>query len=241
MVNNVVQYLKKQTQNVSCDENILHFSLKMLCLAGVFPYEKICNTPWKLKLYHAYQITLYVLYCPILISQIVKLYLISGDLHLAIETVTHIAIGVISYIIIPSIKWNEVYKTICKIDMSMKSKRINQIDKKMTEILGESQQKYKYLSLFVIIIGAVFLFCDLCDIFILHFVEAIVGVEHKYKKNPNAANIYESLLLEKYPFSCWTPFDDKSIMWHLAIRGLLEKYPTFGREKETGLLGALDT
>jgi len=27
----------------------------------------------------------------------------------------------------------------------------------------------------------------------------------------------------------------------LFIRGLLEKYPTFGREKETGLLGALDT
>ena len=28
---------------------------------------------------------------------------------------------------------------------------------------------------------------------------------------------------------------------HPNIRGLLEKYPTFGREKETGLLGALDT
>ena len=27
----------------------------------------------------------------------------------------------------------------------------------------------------------------------------------------------------------------------IYIRGLLEKYPTFGREKETGLLGALDT
>ena len=26
-----------------------------------------------------------------------------------------------------------------------------------------------------------------------------------------------------------------------CLRGLLEKYPTFGREKETGLLGALDT
>jgi len=25
------------------------------------------------------------------------------------------------------------------------------------------------------------------------------------------------------------------------VRSLLEKYPTFGREKETGLLGALDT
>jgi hypothetical protein len=29
--------------------------------------------------------------------------------------------------------------------------------------------------------------------------------------------MYESLLLEKYPFSCWTPFDEKSIMAHLAI------------------------
>jgi len=26
-----------------------------------------------------------------------------------------------------------------------------------------------------------------------------------------------------------------------AVRGLLEKYPTFGREKETGLPGVLDT
>ena len=29
--------------------------------------------------------------------------------------------------------------------------------------------------------------------------------------------------------------------YYTTIRGLLEKYPTFGREKETGLLGALDT
>ena len=28
---------------------------------------------------------------------------------------------------------------------------------------------------------------------------------------------------------------------YTTLRGLLEKYPTFGREKETGLLGALDT
>jgi len=27
----------------------------------------------------------------------------------------------------------------------------------------------------------------------------------------------------------------------VVVRGLLEEYPTFGREKETGLLGALDT
>jgi hypothetical protein len=47
-------------------------------------------------------------------------------------------------------------------------------------------------------------------------VENVVGVEHKYNKKPNAANVYESLLLEKYPYSCWTPFDEKSVMAHLA-------------------------
>jgi len=47
--------------------------------------------------------------------------------------------------------------------------------------------------------------------------------------------------------------DNSSLMYNLLVvihfslkimrnvRGLLEKYPTFGREKETGLLGALDT
>ena len=32
-----------------------------------------------------------------------------------------------------------------------------------------------------------------------------------------------------------------TIVERQVLRGLLEKYPTFGREKETGLLGALDT
>ena len=198
--NNVVRYFKEQKQEASYDENVLHFSLKMICLAGVFPYEKICNTPRKLKLYHAYQITLYILYCPIFFSQFVKLYLICDDLQLAIETLTHIAMGVGAYIIVPSINWNEVHKTTCKLDIAMTTKRITQIDRKVTEILRESQQQYKFISLFVIILGICLLLSDLYDIFILHFVENIVGVEHKYKKNPNAANIYESLLLKKISF-----------------------------------------
>jgi 5-bromo-4-chloroindolyl phosphate hydrolysis protein len=69
--------------------------------------------------------------------------------------------------------------------------------------------KMKHTSLFVIILGEVLAFCNLYDIFMLHFVKNIVGVEHKYKSNVNAANMYESLLLEKYPFTCWTPFDEK--------------------------------
>ena len=32
-----------------------------------------------------------------------------------------------------------------------------------------------------------------------------------------------------------------AVFYDIQIRGLLEKYPTFGRKKETGLLGALDT
>jgi hypothetical protein len=99
----------------------------------------------------------------------------------------------------------------------MQNKRLSQTDRKTREILRVKRQKCKFTSLFLTILGIVLIFCDLYDIFILHFVENIVGVEHKYKRNPNAANMYESLLLEKYPFSCWTPFDEKSIMAHLVI------------------------
>jgi hypothetical protein len=46
--NTVVQHLKGKNQDVSGDENLLHFSLHALCFAGLFSYEKICNTPRKL-------------------------------------------------------------------------------------------------------------------------------------------------------------------------------------------------
>jgi hypothetical protein len=101
--------------------------------------------------------------------------------------------------------------------MTMPTKRTTHIDSKMTEILREAKQKDKYSSLFVIILGGVLLLCDLFDVFILHFLENVLGVEHKYKSNTNSAKIYESLLLEKYPFCCWTPFDEKSVTAHLAI------------------------
>jgi hypothetical protein len=218
MVNNtVVRFVKEKKQDFPCDEGLLHFSLKALCFAGIFPYEKICNTPRKLKVYHAYQITLYVLYCPILFSQFVKLYFITEDLQVIIETVTHILIGFTPYIALTFINWNEVYRLICKIDMSMHNKSSTKNDRNITEFLRETRKNCKFISLFVIIIGIILVFCDLYDIFILHFVESIVGVQHKYKRNPNAANIYESLLLEKYPFSCWTPFGEKSVVAHLAV------------------------
>jgi hypothetical protein len=124
-------------------------------------------------------------------------------------------LGVGPYFIVPFINWNEIYKLICKIDMLMQNKRLT--DRKTREILRETRQKCKFTSLYLTITGTVLIFCDLYDIFILHFVENIVGVEHKYKRNLNAANMYESLLLEKYPFSCWTPFDEKSITAHLTI------------------------
>jgi len=218
MVNNtVVRYPKKQKQDVACDESLLDFDLKAICFAGFFPYKKICNTPWKLKLYRAYQITLYILYCPMLISQIVKLYMISDDSQLAIETSTHIVLGVTNYFTLSFINWKKVYKLICRNDTLMQSKLLTEIDSKTREILRETRQKCKFISLLVMILGIVMIFCDFYDIFILHFVENIVGVEHKYKRNTNGMNMFESLLLVKYPFSCWTPFDEKSVMAHLVI------------------------
>jgi hypothetical protein len=118
----VVQYLKEKKQDDSCEEGLLHFNLKLLCYAGFFLYEKNCKTPRKLKLYRAYQITLYVLYCPILFSQIVELYLILEDLQEAIDTITHIVIGVGAYFIAPCINCNEVHTLLRKIDVSMPNK-----------------------------------------------------------------------------------------------------------------------
>ena len=217
MVNNtVVRDLKKQKQDATCDENLMHFTLKVICFAGFIPYEKICNTPRKLKLYHAYQITLYILYCPIFFSQVAKLLYKLEDLQVAMETIIHIVMGVGAYIVPFFINWNEACKIMCKIHMSMPTESTIQTDKKKMEILRETQRKCKFRVLFIIILGEALLCCDLYDIFILHFVERIVGVEHKYKRNPDAANMLESLLLEKYPFSCWTPFDEKSTTVHLA-------------------------
>jgi hypothetical protein len=215
--NNVVRFVKEKKQDVSCEEGLLHFSLKMLCFAGIFPYEKVCNTPKKLKLYHLYQIILYILYLPIIISQIVKLYLILEDLQEAIDTITHIVMGFGSYFVVPSLNWYEVHTLIRKIDVSMANRTTTQIDRNTTKSLRAVGKICKFMSLSVIILGIVGLFFYLYDIFILHFVESIVGVEHKYKMNPNAANILESLLLEKYPFSCWTPFGEKSVTAHLAM------------------------
>jgi hypothetical protein len=56
-----VRYFKKKKQDAFCVEHLMHFSLKVICLASVFTYEKICNTPSKLWTYRAYQIYLYVL------------------------------------------------------------------------------------------------------------------------------------------------------------------------------------
>ena len=241
MVNNtVVRYPKEQKQDVACDESLLDFDLKALCFAGIFPYEKICNTPRKLKLYRAYRITLYILYCPILISQIVKLYLISDDLQLAIETITHIVIGVTTYFTASFINWKEVYNLICKIDTLMQNKGLTKIDGKKTEILRQTRQKCKFTSLFLTILGMVGAFCELYDIFILHFVENIVGVEHKYKMNTNETNMFESLLLVKYPFSCWTPFDEKSVILHLVIY-IYTAIPTFMMALKSGSVTSVMT
>jgi hypothetical protein len=167
--NPALRDIKQQKQDTSSDENLVHFSLKVLCFAGVAPYEKICNTPRKLKLYHAYQVTLYILYCLGLFSQIVNLYDKSEDLHVAIETITHIVMGVGSYFIPFLMNWNEARKIICKIHMSMSTESKIETDRKKMEILREREHKCKFISLFILTLGEVLVCCDLFDIFILHF------------------------------------------------------------------------
>jgi hypothetical protein len=65
--------------------------------------------------------------------------------------------------------------------------------------------------------------------------------------------VYANKVLTNSSVKYFTKFNPQSTIFYTLcpaylstqnaahIQGLLEKYPTFGREKETGLLGALDT
>ena len=63
----------------------------------------------------------------------------------------------------------------------------------------------------------------------------------------NYGNLWDYLFQNIFPPSlpvehfCWTENNLWKYFLPYGIRGLLEKYPTLDREKETGLLGALDT
>ena len=79
----------------------------------------------------------------------------------------------------------------------------------------------------------------------------IVNTERKYRKTDLEINKpYAIVQYNKFrkgvdradQYLSYYSILRKSVKWSkkVALRGLLEKYPTFGREKETGLLGALD-
>jgi len=121
-----------------------------------------------------------------------KFYFTYRELQLVIETITHIVTVVAPYVIVPSMNWNEIYKITCKLDMSMTTIRITQSHSKTTEILRELRQKYKFTSLFVIILGTCLLLPGVYVIFILHFVKNIntrrtrmqpIYMNHCYYKN----------------------------------------------------------
>jgi hypothetical protein len=51
-------------------------------------------------------------------------------------------LGFSPYCIMLFINWKEVYKLICKIDMSTQNKRTTQIHRKMMEIMREAKNNY---------------------------------------------------------------------------------------------------
>jgi hypothetical protein len=203
----------EQKEDVSWTQNLMHQHFKALCFSGLFPYEEICNTPRKVKLYRVYQVGIYVLYIPVLFSQILKLYHKSGHLFVAIETVTHMIMGAAAYLCPIFVNWNKVYKLMRSLQVAITSNILN--DSKKMEIVKETKRRAEYLTTAAFILGQATVLCDLCDVFILYFIEYLVGFEHKYKRIPNVCTIYLTLLLQKYPFSSWVPYDETSITAHL--------------------------
>jgi hypothetical protein len=232
--NSAIPHHNEQKQKTPCEDNLMSFNLKVLCFAGMLPYGKICNTPRKLKLYRAYQISMYIMYIPLLLSQVIKLYKESDNLLHAIEIFAHIMIGITGYICPVLKNWSETYNTICKMQMSIKNKSTKQTDSKRMEILKEIQHKTEVITSVSIIVLQLILLIILSDEFISYFLEYLVGVEHKHRTKPNTSNIYESLLLEKYPFHSWFPFGKKSTTVHLALH-MFAVLPVLGMGIKLGI------
>jgi hypothetical protein len=53
--------------------------------------------------------------------------------------------------------------------------------------------------------------------------------------------VYVCICMYVCMYVCMRMYVYVNVCMYVYVRGLLEKYPTFGREKETGLLGELDT
>jgi hypothetical protein len=213
--NNAEADNKEQKEDTSWTQNLMHEHFKALCFSGLFPYEAICNTPRKVKLFRLYQVGIYTLYIPLLFSQILKLYHKSGNLFVAIEIVTHLVMGAAAYLSPVFVNWNKAYKHMCRLQVAITSNTTTLNDSKKMEILKETKRRAEYLTSAAFVLGQATVVCDLCDVFILYFIEHLVGLEHKYKKIPNVSTIYLTLLLQKYPFSSWVPFDEASITAHL--------------------------
>jgi uncharacterized membrane protein YciS (DUF1049 family) len=232
MVKNVaVSHHKEQEEDNSFQDHLMNFHLKVLCYAGMLPHEEICNTPRKIKLYRVYQITMYILYFPLLFSQVYKLYHKSEDLLETVETIIQILIGITSCILPLFMNWKEASEVICKLRLSFKTKTHS---KKM-DVLRAIEHKAKLLTITVLIVGKLVVFSDLFEVFFLYSIEELIGAEHKHKMNPNAANIYVSLLLEKYPFGSWVPFYDTSVTVHLVLY-IYAIFPLLGIVMKIGIM-----
>jgi hypothetical protein len=228
----------EQKEDASWTHNLMHLHFKSLCAAGLLPYEEICNTPRKIKLYRIYQVGIYVLYIPLLLSQILKLYHMSGNLFVVIETVTHISMGAAAYLSPLFVNWNDAYKLMLKLQTAIASKLATQNNGKKMEVLRETKRRAEYLASVALILGQATVVCDLCEVFILYFVEYLVGIEHKHKMIPNISTIYITLLLQKYPFSSWVPYDETSIPAHL-VTYLYATFPVLELAFRVGIMTSL--
>jgi hypothetical protein len=206
---------EEQKGDAAWTQNLMHQHFKALCFAGLFPYEEICNTPRKAKLYRVYQFGIYLLYIPLLLSQMLKLYHKPGNLFVIIETVTHVAMGAAAYLSPFFVNWNEAYNLMRKFQIAIISNTATRNNSKKMQILKETKRKAEYVTSTAFILGQATVICDLCDVFILYLIEYLVGLEHTYKTIPDISNIYVTLLLQKYPFSSWVPYDETSIIAHL--------------------------
>jgi hypothetical protein len=67
-----------------------------------------------------------------------------------------------------------------------------------------------------------------------------VCVQRRYKRNLNTAYLLVSLVLKKYTFSCWTPFQETFVTAHIVIY-IYTAIPLFMRALNAGSVASVLT
>ncbi|PSN33931.1 Odorant receptor 32 [Blattella germanica] len=216
MVNLLLCNFQSHLQTMKEDDGlkfkIVELNLKLLNASGMIPSGGIKSTVWKSRLYSIYQIFQYLLYFPILLSQLLALYYNKNDIIVLIDNICALTIPSSSYIaaILLKFKGNAVFKLIQNVENSyiydLPEVKNNE---KCIEALKSSKKMCRIMFWFTIGSGLSGMFFWVLSPILLDFAEQVIYDE----SNSNDRNTTEN----KFVFAMWLPFELESSSSYVTV------------------------